>query len=211
MVKREPSRLFSRRLMLLLGSLLCLYAMPHFMLAGGGFPVSAGFALVLIGSSRPAFAKRRLLKYTAYLAISVGTYYFLFQNQPWEFLFGWLPDGIQQLNVWPVSICSIMMAFAGWLLLSGRAARRRYLLVTLLIQLPLSVGFHVDGVHSAFETLAKVLRYSGEYVDAEQAWQFLWLLNYYLPVYRWSRSPQDSGGRGDPSALGGEALAVGGE
>jgi hypothetical protein len=174
-----------RDIVLLSASLCCLYILPHFMELL--VPVGAGFAVVLIGSSRPTFARRQLLRYAAYIAISVGTYFILFQDQPWEFLFGWMPGEVQEFSGVPVSPCSVIMAFAGWLLLSGRTKRRAYLMVTLLIQIPLSMVIHVDAVDSAFELLAKVLRYTGEYTDAEQAWQFVWMLNYYLPIYRWSR------------------------
>jgi len=47
--------------------------------------------------------------------------------------------------------------------------------------------FHLEKVDAAFTLLAKVLRYTSEYTDAEQARQFIWMLNYYLPIYLWSR------------------------
>ena len=103
----------SRNVILLLASLLCLYLMPHAI--ERVVLVGAGFAAVLIASSRPMLIRRSLLKYASYLAISVGTYYLLFQNQPWELLFGWLPDHAKQMIGVPVSACSIIMAFAGWL------------------------------------------------------------------------------------------------
>lgn len=176
----------SRNLILLPASLLCLYIMPHFM--GQIVLVGVGFALVLIGSSRPTFSRRDLLRYGVYVAISVGTYYILFQNQPWNFLFDWIPDNVRNFTGVPVSPCSVIMAFAGWLLLSGRANRRNYLLATLLVQVPLSMVFYVDVVDSAFEALAKVMRYTDQYAAAEQAWQFVWMVNYYLPIYLWSRA-----------------------
>ena len=150
-------------------------------------PVGVGFALVLIGSSGPAISRRHLVRYASYAAISVGTYYVLFQDQPWEFLYGWIPENVRNFTGVPVSVCSVIMACAGWLLLSGRAKRRRYLLVTLLIQVPLSMVFLVPAVNSAFEALAKAMRYTDQYIPAYQAWQFVWLVNYYLPIYLWSR------------------------
>ena len=172
------------RYLILFPSLVCLYLIPHFMKQI--VPVVAGFALVLIASSRPVFTQRQLLKYAAYVGISIGTYYLLFQDQPWEALFGWIPDNIKRVSGVPVSPCSILMAFAGWLLLAGKGKQRKYLLATLLIQIPLSMVFNLGPVHSAFETLAKVLRYTDETIRAQQAWQFVWLVNYYLPVYGWS-------------------------
>ncbi len=72
-------------------------------------------------------------------------------------------------------------------MLSDKTHRRKYLLVTLLIQIPLSVVFHFDAVNSVFDVLAELMRYPSEHTRACQAWQFLWMLNYYLPVYLWSR------------------------
>lgn len=176
---------FTRReLALLVVSLAGLYLLPHF--CELIVPVGAGFAMALIGSSRPAFARRQLLTYASYIAISVGTYYILFQEQPWKFLFGWLPERSREFGGIPVSPCSIIMALAGWLLLSDRTNRRKYMLVTLAIQVPLAAIFNIDGVHSAFQTLGKFLRYTDEHAGAHQAWQFLWMLNYYLPIYWWS-------------------------
>ena len=167
---------------LLLVSLLCLYALPHIM--ERILLVGAGFALVLIGSSRPTLAKPQLKKYAAYLAISIGTYYLLFQNQPWEFLFGWLPGGLKQVAI-PVAVCSIIMAFDGWLLLPGSSMRRLYLLITLPTQILLSFGLF-GAIDDFFGWLARMLHYTGEFTASSKAWQLVWMLNYYLPIYWWS-------------------------
>jgi len=82
-------------------------------------PVGVGFAIVLVGASRPTFGKSQLLKYVSYILISVGTYFLLFESQPWDFLFGWIPENLRRFSGIPVSPCSVIMAFAGWLLLSG--------------------------------------------------------------------------------------------
>ena len=170
------------QLLLLLASLLCLYALPHIM--ERILLVGAGFALVLIGSSRPTLAKPQLKKYAVYLAISIGTYYLLFQNQPWEFLFGWLPGGLKQV-AFPVAVCSIIMAFDGWLLLLDPSTRHRYMLITLLMQIPLSLGLF-GAIGGLFTRLAGMLHYTGEYTASFKAWQLVWMLNYYLPIYWWS-------------------------
>ena len=160
-------------LMLLAASILCLYIMPHFYSAL--VPVGAGFAIVLTASSRPTFTKSYLIKYAAYLAISVGTYYFLFQ------------DPLGSFHSVPVLPCSVIMAFAGWLLI-GRSDRWKYVAATLLIQAPLSVICGYGPVNSTFELLAKLLGYTDSFssVRSLQALQFLWMLNYYLPIYLWS-------------------------
>ncbi len=183
--------ILKNRTLLLVLSLLGLYLMPHIMKRI--VPVGVGFALLLIGSSRPVFTKRQLLKYAAYMGVSVGTYYLLFQNQPWEALVGWMPDDVERLTGVPVSVCSILMALAGGLLLTGKTEWRKYLLATLLIQIPLSMVFTLGPIHAIFETLARVLRYTDEQIRAHQAWQFMWMVNYYLPVYLWSRSGFYSG------------------
>ena len=169
------------RILLLIGSLLGLYTLPHFMLQI--VPVGLGFALIMIASSRPAFTKQQLMSALGYIAISVGTYSLLMSNQPWETLFGWIPEDLQKWTGVPVSPCSVIMSVAGAWLLPGKTAWRKYLLVTLLLQIPLSMVFHFRPVTLVFEQIAKVLRYTNEQTSAHQAWQFLWMANYYLPVF----------------------------
>jgi len=171
---------FGNRKALLWVSLACLYALPH--AYDNTLLVGAGFALVLILSSRPLSAALRGA-YALYLAISVATYHLLFENQPWEALFGWLPNGVQGVG-WPVILCSVIMAYAGWLLIAP-SDRQRYLTVTLSIQIPLALLFKLDGVEYLFDLAARALRYSGEHTDGYKAWQFAWMVTYYLPVVRW--------------------------
>ena len=172
---------------LLLLSLICLYAFPRYWDTWGGFLVGICFALVVIASTGVVLDAIHLVKYGFYTAISAGTYYLLFQEEPWKSLFGWLSQGAAGSLPFHVGGCSILMSFAAWLVLPKRVSRYPYLLATLLIQLPLCAAFKLGKVESIFSFLAGALHYQNEYSAKAQAWQFLWMTNYYLPVYLWSR------------------------
>ena len=174
-------------------SLICLYAFPHYWDTWKGLLVGVGFALVVIASNGVVSDKIRLLKYGGYIALSAGAYYILFQEEPWKGLFGWFPQGAAGSLGLHVGGCSILMSFAAWLLLPERMKRRPYLLTTLLIQLPLCAVFKFHKVQSIFSFLAAFLHYQNEYSAKAQAWQFLWMLNYYLPIYLWSRREKRGG------------------
>lgn len=171
----------------LLLSILGLYAFPHLM--ENWVVVGLSFALIMVLASGPTLDRPALTRYGIYAAISVATYYCLFKGPLWETLFGWLPNRVEPWTGIPVSPSSAIMAYAGWLLLRDPKHRQDYVRLTLAIHLPISMLIHLDPVDSVFELAAKLLGYRSEYISGHQAWQFLWLLTYFLPVYRWSGQP----------------------
>ena len=174
---------------LLLLSVICLYGFPHYWDKWKGLLVSIGFALVLVSSSTAASTKFKQVRYLTYIGISVITYYILFKEQPWQFLFGWLPENVKNAISFSLAItcCSTIMSFAGWLLFR-KFHWVRYLFITLLIQIPIAIGFKFESVWAIFSTLGKFLRYTNNYNPGDyQTWQFIWMINYYLPVFFWSR------------------------
>ena len=174
---------------LLLLSVICLYGFPHYWDKWKGLLVSIGFAFVLVSSSTAASTKFKQVRYLTYIGISVITYYILFKEQPWQFLFGWLSENVKNAISFSLGIacCSTIMSFAGWLLFQ-KVHWVRYLFITLLIQIPITIGFNFESVRTIFSTLGKFLRYTDNYNPGDyQTWQFIWMINYYLPVFFWSR------------------------
>lgn len=172
--------------MLRLGlSLVGLYVLPYYW--DKTLLIGIGFALIVITSSRIVMARASFLKYCLYMLLSVCAYYQYMHDRPsfWDFLPGWL--GKAETHIASFTISSTVMSLAGWLLLPGTAHRRKYLLATLSIQLPLCIVIsYVEGIQNFLKFLGQCMRYHDENARGYQAWQFLWMLNYYLPVFIWS-------------------------
>jgi len=171
------------RTALLVISIGSLYALPH--LYENTLIVGLGFALILSLSSRPLPIKADIQKRFAYALISLGTYFILFQDQPWEFLFERFIDDLPSRL--PIALCSVIMSVAGsGFLLRGKKPKGWYVLITLAIQLPLCHYYDIAFVKDSLREIGNILLYTDKYSGDMQAWQFIWLLNYYLPVYFFS-------------------------
>jgi hypothetical protein len=109
----------------------------------------------------------------------------LYNDQPWDFLFH---TGIWANSAAPLIGCSVIMAFAGWLLIEKWSHRWLYIFITLGIQIPIGLFVGEDLIQGIFENLAHFIKFKDYYPVSLQFWQFEWMLNYYLPIYFFARS-----------------------
>lgn len=158
----------------------CLYLLAPNLDRRVGFMISLAFALLNIFAARLLIDRKHWLRATAYIVISVSTYFILFSDQPWNFFF---QAGIFDASPVPLVVCSIIMTFAGWLLLKTWRARMDYVLITLGFQIP--IGLFVGGgqIQHLFADLSTAFHYDNLYLDSWAIWQFEWMVTYHLPLY----------------------------
>lgn len=168
-----------KKIIMLLLSLVAIYLLPRSW--DNTLLLATAFALLMITAVGISLDKRSLIRYVSYIVISNITYYILLIDEPWDFLFGWLPSDIAAI---PVVGCSIIMALAGGLLLKDTSLKRRYLWLTILPQLLIGIGMEFDQFQNMMKVIGTTLYYTDQ--SSHQAWQFIWMLNYYLPLSCWT-------------------------
>jgi len=161
-------------------SIIALYLLAPSLDASRGVFISTAFALINILSSRIVPRKHQHGRAALYTAVSVVTYFILFNDQPWDFLFG---GGAYQESPLPLAVCSLIMTVNGWLLLPGWRERRIYVMITLGLQIPIGLVIGTDLLQGVLGRTAELLQYRHRYSGVWEAWQFEWMLTYYLPVF----------------------------
>ena len=169
-----------RNIGLLIFSIVCIYLLAPTLDKQMGMLVSAAFATTMILSSKIYWDAKHIIKYVVYISVAMLCYYILFNDQPWEFL---TKEGEYDSSALPLIVTSVMMSINGWLLLSGRHDRIVYTVVTLGIQIPLALTISSDCVQHVLMHASEQLQYKDNYAVSLQTWQFLWMMNYYLPIY----------------------------
>lgn len=172
-----------QRLLKLFLSILGLYFLATSLDLEENLVVSTWFAVIVISAGEVVWDRAHLLRYAGYLCVANVTYYFLFKKQPWDFL---SHGGSYDATILPVVVCSVGMTLAGWLLLKSRRRRFIYTVLTLGLQLPLAWMLGSDFVQVFLGHLSRSLHYQEYYAGSLQAWQFSWMLTYYLPFYIFS-------------------------
>ena len=180
----KPQNLF-----ILILSIMGLYLLAPNLGPDNGLLLSLSYGLILIVSSRVIWDRIHLIKYAVFLGIDALSYFMLFNDQPWDFLFG---TGVWAASAAPLIGCSVIMSFAGWLLIKEWRHRWWYLGITLGLQIPIGLFIGGDMLQGFFESVGHMLRMKGSYPDALQIWQFEWMLTYYLPIYFFARSKKNS-------------------
>lgn len=153
-----------------------------------GGMISSAFALLNIYAARSFLSWRMHIRSFFYLLISVGTYYILFNDEPWQFF---LYGGMFDSSALPLIVCSIIMTVAGWLLLRGWKARAVYIFITLGLQIPLGLLIGTEKIQELFSGMSRSIVYFEHYSGSLEFWQFEWMLTYHLPFYFLSRLPPD--------------------
>ncbi len=142
--------------------------------------LSICFALILILNSAIVWQLKFILRYVIFIIIDLLTYFILFNDQPWNYLFH---GGLFESSPAPLIVCSLIMSLAGGLLLRDWPDRIKYLLVTSGLQIPIAVFVGTPPMESLLNHLADILGFYNNYSGAWQAWQWEWMVTYYLPVY----------------------------
>lgn len=173
----------------MIGTTGCLYLLAPSLDRRVGFMISLAFALLNIFAARLLVDFRHWHRATAYIFLSVSTYFLLFSNEPWDFLF---QAGMFDASPVPLVICSLVMTLAGWLLLKGWKARILYFFITLGIQIPIGFLVGISQTQSLFADFSNLLGYSDFYLDSWAFWQLEWMINYHLPFYFLSRLEEES-------------------
>lgn len=166
--------------LLLIFSLVCIYILAPDLDRHHGLFVSTCFALILILNSRMILQAKFILRYVIFIAVDLLTYFMLFSDQPWDALFH---GGLLESSPAPLIICSLIMSLAGGLLLKSWPDRYKYFLITSGLQIPIAIFVGTAPMESFLSFIANTLGYYHNYSGAWQAWQFEWMLTYYLPIY----------------------------
>lgn len=145
--------------------------------------VSAIFGLLLIFSSCPRRSLKHMIKYAAFLILIILARHSLCCWQPWIVLFD---HGLYESSALPPMIVSLAVSLSGWLLLNDWNKRLRYLVITFGIQLILYAALINDLVDPSIVRLPHIFL-QPEYPGIWEAWQFEWMMVYYLSIYFLSR------------------------
>ena len=176
-------------------SVVALYLLAPALDRAQGILLSLAFGLVQILSSRREPARR--FRYAAYILIAVGSHLLLFAERLWDLI---LRGGVLESSLLPFIVSSVIMSWAGGLLLAEPRQRYWYWGITLGLQLPVAMLVGTEGMQDLLTEIAQVLGYNKSYSEnypaALQAWQFGWMLTYYLPVFFLSR--RGGGDQGHP-------------
>ena len=172
--------------LLLIFSLVCIYLLSPDLDRRHGPLVSLCFALIFILNSRISGQPNFVLRYFLFIIIDQLTYFILFNDQPWDYLFH---AGLYASSPVPLIVCSLIMSLAGGLLLNNWKDRVKYFLVTSGVQIPIACfaasGLAVD----LLNRLANSTGFDQDYAGVWQAWQLEWMLTYYLALYVFSLRP----------------------
>lgn len=175
------NKVFQREnILLMIGTTGCLYLLAPSLDRRVGVMISLAFALLNIFAARLLIDFKHWVRALSYIGISVGTYFILFNDQPWDFLF---QAGMFDASPLPLVVCSLMMTFAGWLLLKGWKAKIFYMLITLGVQIPIGLLVGAAQTQMLFTDMSSILSYSDFYLDSWAFWQLEWMITYHLPFY----------------------------
>ncbi len=166
--------------LLFIFSLVCIYILAPDLDRRHGLWVSSCFALILILNSRIVYELKFLWRYFIFFGIDLLTYFILFDDRPWNYLFG---SGLFDSSPFPLIICSLIMSAAGGILLRTWPKRLEYFLITSGLQIPIAIFVGTPFFVSFFNRMADSLGFYHDYFGAWQAWQFEWMLTYYIPMY----------------------------
>lgn len=166
--------------LILIFSLVSIYFLAPDLDRRHGVFVSLAFASILILTSGLLGSSRFIGRCLLFIGIDVSTYFILFNEQPWDFLFH---AGLYDSSVAPLIFCSLIMSLAGGLLLRTWPDRVKYFLITSGLQIPIALCAGTPLLESWLNRLAAGLGFYQNYSGAWQAWQFEWMLTYYLPIY----------------------------
>jgi hypothetical protein len=169
-----------RQYLILILSLLGIYILAPDLDRQNGPLVSTCFALILILNSGIVWQPKYFIRYLCFIPIDIFTYYILFNDQPWDYL---LHGGLFESSPIPIIFCSIIMSLAGGLLLKTKQDRIKYFIITLGLQIPIAIFAGTAFVEGLLLNLSDILEYTHSYHGAWQAWQFEWMMTYYLPMY----------------------------
>ncbi len=114
------------------------------------------------------------------MLISIGTYFILFNDEPWDFF---LYGGPFDSSAIPLLVCSMLMTVGGWLLLPGWRARGWYTIITLGLQIPIGLFIGGGSLQAFFSEVGKSIHLFEHYSASLQFWQFEWMITYHLPFY----------------------------
>ena len=142
--------------------------------------VSICFALILILNSRIIWQPKFVLRYVIFIVIDLLTYFILFNDQPWNYLFH---GGLFESSPAPLIVCSLIMSLAVGLLLKNWPDRVKYFLITSGLQIPIAIFVGTAPLESFLTRIADTLGFYHSYSGAWQAWQFEWMLTYFMPMY----------------------------
>lgn len=171
---------FRGRMLKMTASVAGLYLLAPTLDRRVGVLVSVAFALFNIIASRAQVDIRDWRRPLVYTGISVITYFILFNDQPWDFLFH---GGMFDSSPAPLIVCCLIMSLAGGLLLKSWKNRALYALITLGLQVPVGLLIGTDGIQRLFTDLAAAVLYDRFYLESWAFWQFEWMLTYHLPFY----------------------------
>lgn len=166
--------------LILIFSLIAIYVLAPDLDRRHGVLVSMAFAFILILNSGLLGSSRFIGRCLLFIGIDVSTYFILFNEQPWNFLFD---AGLYDSSVAPLIVCSLIMSLAGGLLLRTWPDRVKYFLMTSGLQIPIALSVGTPLVESWLNQGSLLLGFDQNYSGAWQAWQFEWMLTYYLPIY----------------------------
>ncbi len=169
---------------LLILSLIGIYILAPDLDRRHGPLVSTCFAFILILNSRIVWQPKFVLRYVVFIVIDLLTYFTLFNDQPWNYLF---QGGLFESSPAPLIICSLIMSFAGGLLLRNWPDRVKYFLMTSGLQVPIAIFVGADPLESFLNRIADTLGFYHSYSGAWQAWQFEWMITYYFPIYLFNK------------------------
>lgn len=146
--------------------------------------VSFIFGILVVLASSPVWNIRYILKYIFFLVMIVLTRHSLCCWQPWNFLFD---HGLYEPSAWPFVVISAVSSLMGWFLLDRWKHRMLYFFITMGIQMVLFLLLMNDLIDPVLVKFPHVILSKGEYPSIWEAWQFEWMLVYYLPIYFLSR------------------------
>lgn len=165
---------------MLIFSLISIYVLAPDLDRRHGIFVSSAFAVILILNSGLLASRRFFWRCLLFIGIDILTYFILFNEQPWDFLFH---SGLYDSSIAPLVFCSLIMSLAGGLLLRTWPDRLKYFCVTAGLQIPLAFFVGIPVVEFWLNRFAALLGFYPNYLGAWQVWQFEWMLTYYLPIY----------------------------
>ena len=165
---------------MLIFSLICIYFLAPDLDRRHGFFVSMAFSAILILNSGWLGSRRFIWRYLLFVGIDVLTYFILFNEQPWDFLFH---AGLYDSSIAPLVFCSLIMSLAGGLLLRTWPERIKYFCITSGLQILIAFFVGTPVMESWLNRFAAWCGFYSNYSGAWQAWQFEWMLTYYLPIY----------------------------
>lgn len=181
---------FDKNKFLLAASVLLIYVMSPLIGYRYEVAVSMIFGMLVILASCPRWDVKHIRKYIIFLVLIVLARHSLCCWQPWVVLFD---HGLYESSPLPFLIVFAVSSLMGWLLLERWRNRFKYAFITMGIQMMLYLILMNDVMEPVLLKFPHFLGSRGEYPGIWEAWQFEWMLVYYLPIYFLSRSERRTG------------------